>query len=311
MSTNSDLLCLGVDWSRPAEPSLRLANLGSTAPSYLLPLNGLIGFRITDSSTRYCAGWFDLTGDEPCHVNCESWERISSGKQCRRCQFKEGFLSAHQAHRGAAQLPDNVRTYLTQPHWLYLDIFADGSSKVGTVAESRLASRLAEQGAVAAYYVARANDGIRIREAEAAVSTQLRLRQTLSTKRKLEALQSKVDTVGLCDRLEALVKKVQPFLLSVAESGAIEVPDTPARWRLPSAAVTAFEEAPLIIYPSQLSSGDHSLYMHGVTGPIGVFAINNEPNPQLYAGNLANLHGMLLAFGDFHSTVEAAQPSLF
>lgn len=63
--------------------------------------------------------------------------------------------------------------------------------------------------------------------------------------------------------------------------------------------------------PSQLSSGDHSFYLHGVTGPIGVFAINNEPNPQLYAGNLANLHGMLLAFGDFHSTIEAAQPSLF
>ncbi|MFJ9555301.1 hypothetical protein ACIRPH_15890 [Nocardiopsis sp. NPDC101807] len=43
-----------------------------------------------------------------------------------------------------------IRDYLQQPHWLYLDVFANGMTKVGAAAESRRGSRPAEQGPVAA-----------------------------------------------------------------------------------------------------------------------------------------------------------------
>jgi Protein of unknown function (DUF2797) len=313
MTEESDLVCLGVDWSESTEPCLRMAKLGSPDPSFLVPLNGSLKFRADGSEGRYCVGWFDLTGAEPRHVNCPTWEKISRGKQCQRCQYREGFIMAHQAHREPNQLPDNVRDYMTQRHWLYLDMFADGSSKVGTVAESRLSSRLAEQGAVAAYYVANADDGVEIRKAEAAVSSRFNLRQALSTKRKLEALQAKVEVGRLQDQLSELVEKVLPFLSSLAATdGWISPLETPRAWKLPSTAMLAFSSTPVIPYPNELNSGEHSLYIRAVTGPFAVFAAtDDEPDPMLYVGDLSTLHGVPLRFGDFKSNVASVQTSLF
>lgn len=309
----SELVCLSVDWSNEIKPALRVATAGSAEPAQLLPLEGALRFRILDSDKRYCAGWFDLTGADPRHVNCQNWEQITTGKQCRRCQFKEGFITVHQAHRGLDRLAGNVRSYITQPHRLYLDIFADGSSKVGTVAESRLSSRLSEQGAVAACYVARANDGIGVRKAEAAVSAELRLRQALTGKRKLAAMLSKINVEELRDKLKKLVTQARPLLVQLAaEHSWIEVEEEASWWKPSPSAEAAISSAPVAEYQASLSEGDHSFYIKGMTGSIAVFALRgNDPEPQLFAADLSRLHGMTLTFGDYHSTIESVQTSLF
>lgn len=313
MTKHSELVCLGVDWTDTSCPCLRVAVAHSPEPSRLLPLlNESLCFRIAAPGVRYCAGWFDLRGVEPQHVNCETWEQIDRGKQCDRCRYREGFLLAHQAHRGVGQLPGNLRSYLLRPHHLYVDIFADGTAKVGTVAEARLASRLAEQGAVAACYVAKAKDGIDIRRAEEAVSSEFQLRQSMSMKRKLGALMSPVNTGDLETRLYALVAAVRLFLDSMAgEYDWIEVGERSVSWSLPPAGAAAFAAAPVLKYPGDFAVGDHSLHIKGITGPIGVFSTADEVNAQLYAGSLSDLQGATLTLGEFHSKLEPVQPSLF
>lgn len=74
---------------------------------------------------------------------------------------------------------------MAQPHWLYLATFADGTTKVGTTAGPRKRSRLAEQGALFATYLAASPDGRRVRFLEDALTSRLGLTQTVRAVRAL------------------------------------------------------------------------------------------------------------------------------
>ncbi|MBS2966567.1 DUF2797 domain-containing protein [Actinocrinis puniceicyclus] len=141
----ADMLFLGIDWADPDQPQVRMAPADGGA-SILSRWDEALQYRSAAPTSRYCCGYFDLSTQPPAHVTCQRRRLIPRGSQCTACRVAEGFSSAHRAHLAAA-LPPHVRVYLDQPHWLYLAIFADGSCKVGTAAESRYKSRLAEQGA--------------------------------------------------------------------------------------------------------------------------------------------------------------------
>jgi Protein of unknown function (DUF2797) len=309
--TNTEVW-LGIDWTG-GTPAARLAQPGSPSPARLVPLEGELCFRLSEPAVRYCAGWFDLSGPEARHVVCQSWQRLDKGRQCRRCQYLEGFIVAHQGYQGSlADMPPNLRDYLAQPHRLYVDVFADGSSKVGTVAEQRLADRLSEQGPVAACYVARTRDGLEARRLEAAMSKRLELPQAVSTTRKLRGLASTVDVASLGARLLDLASQSAALVTQLAGEGDWSPIDPPESWRPPATSAAVFARTPLATYPGQLTSGEHSLHIHGMSGAIAMVATAPGDDPVLCAANLGQLLGAELEFGDFQSSVPAvAQTALF
>ncbi|MGH3156555.1 MAG: DUF2797 domain-containing protein, partial [Streptosporangiaceae bacterium] len=292
---------LGIDWSGDI-PAARLARPGSPGRARLVPLQGELRFRVTGSAARYCTGWFDLTGPEARHVVCRTWEQFGKGRQCRSCQYLEGMVAAHQGYdKSLSQMPPNLRGYLTQPHRLYLDIFADGTSKVGTVAEQRLASRLAEQGPVAACYVARARDGLQVRQLEAAVSRRLGLPQAVTATRKLRALTAAVDVAALHASLSGLAARACVLAAETVSGDGWSPIDPPEAWKLPAISAAVFAAAPLALYPLPLTAGEHSLTFRGLAGPVAMVTTTADDGAPLYVVNLGDLGGVAVTFGEYQS----------
>nr|WP_243275159.1 DUF2797 domain-containing protein [Streptomyces albus] len=275
------------------------------------PVTGGFCFRAPSGGARYCTGWIDLATPGGRHVACSGEARPATGKQCAACRNNEGFTQVHQAHRGG-QVPRNVRGYLSQPHLLYFAGFGDGTVKVGTVAEARLHARLAEQGALAAYYVAEAADGIAVRKAEAAVSHQCGLPQLVTAKRKLLAALGPLDRTGIEEATLAAARDAESYLAHLAETEGWVKPLVPAQpWRLPAFARAFVEAAPHTAYPLDLTTGDHSLYVHGMLGSLAAFSVRPRPDGERYVADLSSLRGLRIALGDYTSEVGAVQPSLF
>jgi hypothetical protein len=297
---------LGADWTDALRPALRFAPLRPGAASRLEPYEQPRSYTVAAGGRR-CTGYFDLAATPPSHVTCSAWRPLSSGTQCATCRHREGFTSAHTAHQGAAGIPEHVRRYLAQPHYLYLDVFPDGSSKVGTVAQARLGSRLAEQGAAAACYVARAEDGTLIRRAEADVSNQFGLKQAITTRRKLAALQQcPVDLGQLRVTLSALATDVQGYLRQTIVRG-LDVLAEPEPWTPPAASLTVFAAAPLAAYPVSLAEGRHNLVIGGLAGSIAALATAPGAVPG-YVADLGTLRGLPLQLSDYAETLAVADP---
>ena len=309
MNLDAPVTLLGLDWSEPEAPQLRTTDPDGTGASRLVPLLDEHTFHVEDDQ-RHCVGWFDLTGPQATHVVCERAEVLERGRQCRRCQYREGFLAAHQAHHDPASLPKNIRAYLQQPHWLYLDIFPGGITKVGTAAESLKHSRLAEQGPVAAVYVARTKDGISVRALETAVSEHFDLKQQVQSRRKARGLQEKVDPTALTEGLDALSTRVTSYLADLtAGQGCTQVFSEPEAWVRPPCADTVLEATPVLAYPEELTQGTHRLHVHGVSGPVTLLSTEPGPGAVRYCADLSTLVGRRL-----HPASEAAPtafPTLF
>lgn len=304
---NNSVVVLGIDWADPTIPVLRTATAGATTSS-TAPLVGSWCFQVDDPDTIYCCGWFDLTGELPAHVPCAEWAPPDSGRQCRKCFYREGMATAHQS--GARGLAPNVAAYMARPHQLYIDVLADGTIKVGTVAESRLSARLAEQGALAARYVARTPDGATARTLEAAVASRAGLAKQVSAARKLAALATRIDIDALARQLDDRVAQLRQVLVDVA-GPEVEVFDSPRPWRLPDVAAAAFATTPLTAYPGALDAGAHSLHVRSATGPLVAFATEPNVDDGLFVANLAPLAGRQVVLGDYRSEIAPSQPALF
>jgi hypothetical protein len=278
----------------------------------MVPLLGGLRFRLGDPGTRYCCGWFDYTGAEPQHRPCAGRLAVTGGWQCARCRVCEGFVPVHQAHRSSSRLPENVRRYMACPHWLYLSIFVDGSIKVGTAAQVRLRSRLTEQGPVAGRYLARAENGVDVRKAEAEVSARLGFKQAVSSSRKLRALGGRIDIPALNRDLTGAAAVAEPLLRELADTSGWITPLVPElHWEMPAIARALVEAAPLVRYPSDLAAGDHSLFITAASGPLAMFTVRHRPEASVYLADLSALRGSLLTFGEFSSDIGEVQASLF
>ncbi|WP_449373895.1 hypothetical protein [Arthrobacter psychrolactophilus] len=109
--------------------------------------------------SRFCLGFTRLQeSGEHEHFPCPSGQPAERGFQCGACFSKDQLRLMHDFHR-SGQGSVGLKAYLAQQHWLYIATFADGTTKVGTASERSKWSRLAEQGALVARYVARAQDG--------------------------------------------------------------------------------------------------------------------------------------------------------
>lgn len=309
MQVNGAFICLGVDWSNFDQPALRLGGREMDGKSFLLPLRDeVLSFRVIEPQTRYCLGWFDLKGAAPRHITCRTWQEVSAGKQCQDCQRLEGFQAVHQAHRYPDRLRDDVRRYLMQTHYLYVAVFAGGDVKVGTVAESRKLTRLAEQGAVAAYYVAQTDDGFLVRRAEEMVSTTLGLKQALSSSRKLKALYDRVEDTRLVNELTVLAHEVGSVIDRLEVAHRLS---RPVLWRCPPSARDVLDATPVYPYGFSLKEGEHLLRTKGVIGSILAFDSNVDPESPSYAVGLSDLTGREIDFGDYRGQQQFTQTKLF
>lgn len=147
------------------------------------------GIPLPESTERRCTGYYDFRKDVAgTHVLCQQGTSVTSGHQCRDCQFREGFIALHRATTMHG-VPPQLRDYIAQEHLLYLATFGAGVIKIGTAARSRHPARWYEQGALAAMELTTVRDGIEVRRLESSLSRAHGLAQALrgATKTKLLA----------------------------------------------------------------------------------------------------------------------------
>lgn len=305
------LLVRGIEWSDPDAPRLRCVDDG-TGDTTFFTHTSVLRFSVDGRRGRRCLGWRDMTADGSGHSPCDRHAKVTSGRQCDSCRNREGFTTVHQAHVSGAHIHPNVRTYLTQPQWLYIDIFADGRMKVGTASQFRKYPRVAEQGAAAAVFVARGADGYSIRSLEAQVSRQFQLSQAVRTSRKLNALTAQVDTVALHEELQEFVVSNREELAHIgSEINGIDIFEQPESWTPPSCSQIVFDAAPTMMYPHPFEAGEHSLYFEGMAGPVALLRAEPDPESPRFVADVSALVGRTITVGEFDSPGIAIQESLF
>jgi hypothetical protein len=213
----------------------------------------------------------------------------------------------HDFHRGG-RVPPGLRAYLSQPHWLYVATFADGASKVGTASDLRKWNRLAEQGAVVASYVARADDGRIVRVLEDMVSRETGLPQQIRSAAKAVALTAPAPAVGLDGRNKELASQVRTLLATAALDGFAVVDE---QWIRPSQAdpVCTPGSGARHSYPHDLSYGEHGFRIHSLNGGYALASI--EGSELEFVVSLVRLKARRIELGNHRSEVPAVQESLF
>jgi hypothetical protein len=212
----------------------------------------------------------------------------------------------HDFHRGGG-VPPGLRAYLMQQHWLYVATFANGASKVGTASNLRKWNRLAEQGAVVARYVARADDGRVVRILEDMLTREAGLPQQVRTAAKAAGLVVGAPAVGLDALNGKLAGDARGRLLRAGVEG-FEVVDE--RWVRPGLADRACTPAPRHSYPHRLTAGAHGFRIAAVSGSIALAALDGAELE--FVVNLGQLKARIIELGDHYgSDVPVLQESLF
>lgn len=179
-------VCHGITWAS-GDPRLLLAPVAG-GPLVYAPVTGRrLGYQVSGTG-RWCTGRYRFADRVRVEaVACPDRAPAEAGGQCAACAGRDDFRFAHRFHSGG-HVPDALAAYMAQPHWLYLATFADGTTKIGTAADPRKRSRLDEQGALIATYLAQSADGRAVRFLEDALTRRLGLTQTVRAAAKLTAL---------------------------------------------------------------------------------------------------------------------------
>ena len=197
-----------------AAPVMRLQDPAGGFRELTLDAGSRLGFRVA-AEGKFCLGHHRVHGPaDRDHVLCPAKAPAAKGNQCERCFVVDDSRLIHDFHRGGG-VPPGLRAYLMQQHWLYVATFADGASKVGTASNLRKWNRLAEQGAVVARYVARADDGRVVRILEDMLTRDAGLPQQVRSAAKAAALVAPAPAVEL-DALNAAAGRGCPVAADTA-----------------------------------------------------------------------------------------------
>ncbi|MBT2532180.1 DUF2797 domain-containing protein [Arthrobacter sp. ISL-48] len=312
--TDSSYLVHGVFWDgAPARtrghdggsPVLRLQPPSGALRDISLGPGSSLGFRLA-AGGRFCLGHHKVfSASKREHVLCPARAQATRGKQCERCLVLDDSRLIHDFHRGG-RVPDGLRTYLMQEHWLYVATFASGASKVGTASNLRKWNRLAEQGAVVARYVARAEDGRVVRILEDMVSRETGLAQRVRSAAKAQALTEPRPGPELDAINGGLAAKVRASL-GQAGVGGFDVIEE--EWVRPAQAAALCAPAARHAYPHDLDAGQHGFRVAALCGPNALAALPGTDAQ--FVVNLGRLAARPIVLGDFASEVPAVQESLF
>jgi hypothetical protein len=297
-------LCHGIVWSA-AGPQLALARPDGSAAAMDVAEGTLLGFRVLEAG-KFCLGSHRVQGRRTRHhVPCPLQAPAERGYQCINCFLNDDLRFLHDAHRSGVA-PDGLRAYLGQPHWLYVATFASGASKVGTASDVRKQLRLAEQGAAAARYVARAEDGRIVRVLEDMVSQQTELTQAVRSTAKLSGLQAPRSPAEL-DSINAEHARTVRNLLSGAElEGFATIDQT---WELPEPGRRVMGSESRTAYPLELAAGGHGLRLDALLGSIAL--VRTREGGPAYLADLNGLKGRRIELGSYQSQLPPVQVSLF
>ncbi|MFD5478815.1 DUF2797 domain-containing protein [Streptomyces hawaiiensis] len=311
MQNGSNYLCLGVSW-RTGAPCLDLVSAADIAP-VRVPLTGrFFGFRV-ESQLRYCTGRYAFSQEtDTVHVPCPTHEPAEKGGQCARCASSDEFRFAHHFHTGG-HAPQSLVRYMNQPHWVYVATFADGTGKVGTAANLRTKSRLDEQGAVVATYVAHTVDGRVARNVEDAITRHCGVPQTKSRSAKLNSLASPLPATQIAERHARLMDSVVPLVNDLARaSSGVSCPGTP--WKPPKEMEMIVMDPPTGGWPTyerSIADGEHGFYVDASCGQTALVRTQDSGHALRYLVDLGKLKGVRIVAGDFSSPDSAVQGALF
>ena len=259
---------------------------------------------------RWCLG---VTGD-----GCPEGAEITRGRLCPSCEAQDPWRWMHIAHLSDFAPDPRIRKHLMQPHWLYIATFAGGVSKVGTAVEERKHSRIDEQGALFAHWVAHAQDGIEVREWEDQVSQRTFLGQVVRPATKVTGLASPVDLNLIEARHLLALNAAREVLADILPQEPVFEP-----WPSPRP-LTALAQHRLRAYPESLGRGRHGFTLLQCWGPVALVALDGDSSPTehpvdqeqrekppAWAVDLSALVGHQITFGDFRTEPPAIQEELF
>lgn len=300
-------LVRGISWT-PAGPSLSLTTDDGGARLPLLPGQWL-RFEVLSGDgvpARFCLGFTRVEeSGQPEHIPCPSGQGAERGFQCGACFAKDQLRLMHDFHRSGQGSP-GLKAYLSQQHWLYIATFADGTTKVGTASERSKWSRLAEQGALVARYVARAQDGAVVRHLEDAVSTNLPPTQFVRGAAKFAALLQPRPPLHLEQTNKAMADVVRQYVAGLALEGFEPVDE---QWVRSDISETVAVPSRRTAYPQSLDSGQHGMLLDSMLGPTALATLDNVDGEFLV--DLGALKGRKIRLGDFQTDIPALQESLF
>ena len=294
----------GIRWKNN-EPSLRVQIDG--APStVLVEARGLnLRFRTDVEKPGRCLGRIERSVEGSSYVACLS--PSARGRRCERCQVIENVSAAnmHQAHRkGRDSIDQRMAEYLSHPHRLYVAIFRDGSTKVGTTRGSDGGQRLVEQGAWFARYVAHVDDGFLVRELEDVVSKSINLGQAVDTRKKFSGHLRAQRNNELETTLDDLSAEVGKVLTAQERDGWASLDET---WTNP--ALNDERWMDLVAYPAALTHGAHEFTIHSMVGRLA--ACDRPGFGETFLFDTQPLLGRPLEPGDFELDKLILQESLF
>ncbi|MEY9777942.1 DUF2797 domain-containing protein [Arthrobacter sp. MW3 TE3886] len=313
--TDTRYLVHGVFWDSPAPgpaaasggrpPAMRLQDPDGAITALPLDAGIRLGFRLA-AAGKHCLGHHLVHGSaDRDHVLCPDRAAAARGGQCGRCFVLDDSRLIHDFHRGG-RVPPGLRAYLMQPHWLYVATFANGASKVGTASHPRKWNRLAEQGAVVARYVARAEDGRVVRLLEDMITREAGLPQQVRAAAKAAALLAPAAAVDLDALNGRLAGEVRTLLAGAGGEGFAVVDE---RWVRPELSAKACAPAARHAYPHDLGAGAHGFRIDSLSGGIAVAALDGSGLE--FVVNLGQLKARVIELGDHGSDVPAVQESLF
>lgn len=306
-------VALGLSWHDGAA-FVRMRQVGAEV-SALLPLRGLgLRYRVVPDGVRACLG--HQSASEGRYVDCLKPLEDPQLAKCTRCRVVDARFAAslHHAHRtdvaevAAGDIERSVAQHLEQTNWIYLAAFRDGSLKVGTSSERRRYTRLQEQGAWKARFVAQARDGIAVRVAEDLITARLDISQSVSARRKRRGLATSVPDTQLDTRLAQSAEAVHHLLADATDDGTVQgvaVADEP--WE--SAAVGQPVWDRLMDYPVHLGSGAHAVQVVEVCGRM--LAVEQPRSGDRFVTDVAELFGFPIDVGDHEPDPIQVQDSLF
>ncbi|HSO15934.1 MAG TPA: DUF2797 domain-containing protein [Arthrobacter sp.] len=286
-------------------PVMRLQDPDGGCTDLALGAGARLGFRLA-AAWKSCLGHHKVHGPaDRDHVLCPARSRAVKGSQCEQCFVVDDSRLIHDFHRGG-RVPPGLRAYLMQPHWLYVATFASGASKVGTAADLRKWKRLAEQGAVVARYVARADDGRVVRILEDMVTRDAGLPQQIRSAAKAAALTGPAPAAEL-DALNGRLATGVRELLAGVGGGGFGIVDEP--WQRPGFSDAACAPAARHAYPHELSTGTHGFRIDSLSGSIALATLDGADLG--FVVNLGQLKARTIELGDHRTDVPAVQESLF
>jgi hypothetical protein len=312
--TGAEYLFLGVSW-RTGAPCLDVIDVEARTPYQFPMFLKRLGVK-RGTSGKFCTGRFGIVAETSTErVPCAAERLAKRSGQCEQCAAQDEFKLIHHVHTGGQATPALTR-YMAQPHWVYIATFADAASKVGTAAELRKKSRLAEQGPIMASFVARAADGKIARYIEDAVTRTLEVSQFKRGAAKVAALASPVDSRIIAEHHDKTVKRAGEMVDDWARRSSGVAP-LAERWNRPE------EMEPFLgprqaggwtPYPHDLQSGQHRLFVDACAGQ-GLLARTSESeqddDPVRYTVDLGKLKGLRIVTGDYSSPEFSVQSALF